>query len=253
MTQALIKQTPVTAPTRQSVPGSILDCATVIDTDNLWSNFADGMWTSASCGINHIIAKPLCDDTGYTNANKTFDMSPGWNTGHHFALYRTLRCNAVGLTLGEAELVTAFNAAEGLSVATAIANIYSADADAAPVPTGTSAACNFGGLVDYVFANYGAAPIFLLPASQAIALQASHVLDDRLQWAGGGCVAIGSGLTDAFAFGSMVIMRTPLIVQTIVNPSDNQVSLLVERMYEVGVDCDFVAKAPAEFNCGATP
>lgn len=257
---AMIRQRAVAAPTRQPPPGSVLDCATVIEVDNLWNTFGDGFWAGVSCGSNTIIPKPLCTDTGYTAPSKSF-TNPTWTHAHDFGVYRAVSCKAVGFDTQPSDLEAAFDAAEGLSVAKAISDIYqptAADATAgySGGAVSGSAVCGFGALLGHALANYGAAATFLLPIGVAVVLQGSQVLrlepDGSLRSAGG-CVAITSVLPSMLALGSIVILRTPRITREVVKPSTNEVFMLTERAYQVGVDCDYAAKAPTAVDCAVLP
>jgi hypothetical protein len=255
MTTILQPRAPVAAPVHQAPPGSILDCATVIDVDSLWDVSAAQLWASAGCGTSTIIANPLCTDPGYAAPSKTF-APPAWNVPHNFAVYRALSCKTIGFDLTTADLEAAFAAAEGRAVGKALSNIYEPSAHAV---TGTGGAmCAFGALADYALDNYGGAPTFLLPTTVAVALQAGQVLQPKpgggYQSALGGCIAIGAGLPSALAFGSIVIQRSALVSVEVVNPTTNDLQYLCERVYLVGVDCDFVAKVSGiTANCAAMP
>lgn len=261
MTAAMVRQQAVTAPTRQPPPGSILDCATVIETPSLWGNYKDGFWSGVGCGKNTILPDPLCGGSGYVaHPNKTF-LGPVWTHAHNFAVYRGVACNSVGFDATEADLENAFDAAEGLAVARAISDIYqptAADASAgySGGAVSGSAVCAFGSLVGHALQNYGAMATFLLPAGTAVALQAAHVLEANggsLTAAAGGCVAIAPQLPSMLALGALVILRTPRVTQRVFNPLTNQASLLTERVYQVGVDCDYAAKAPIVVDCAQLP
>lgn len=254
----IVRQNPVVRPQRQGPPGSILDCATVIDVDNLWTNYSEGFWDSAGCGSNTIIATPLCTQDGYEAPIQKQFPPPVWSHAHTFAVYRAISCNLVGFDLTLADLQVAYEASEGRAVAKAIWDIY--DPLAYDVPTaGGYAMCAFGDLAEYTLEEYGGSPTFLLPAGMAVALQSDRVFNPSAgggyNTAIGGCIAIGAGMTTALALGMVVILRTPVVAQEAIsmNPATNEQFYLVERTYQVGVDCDFAAKVPVTRNCEAMP
>jgi len=262
MTAAMVRQRAVAAPMRQPLPGSILDCATVIEVDNLFNNYADGAWVSVACGPDRIIAAPLCSDAGGgLHPSKTFD-APTWAKSHNFALYRGVACSAVGFESTLSDLEAAFDLAEGLAVAKAISDIYqptAADATAgySPGTLSGSGVCAFAALAGHAVTNYGAQPTYLLPVASAVALTASQVLralpNAQLAHAAGGCVALTPSLPSMLALGSVVIWRTPRVTQEVINPTTNQLSLLTERTYQVAVDCDYASKAPTTIDCAVLP
>lgn len=246
------------APAITSFTSSLLDVAAV--TDNFaWLDGAD-LFDSYNCMKFQATANFCAPSV------KTFSNVAGWQQGFRFAAYGGVKCSTVGLDMArqESEVRRVFEAGESTAVERAMmatrfkanGTLWGAPVDITPAGGAVKPAVGVALLEGFGGDNYVGMPTIHMPrtiGSLLMGVQGAAFDGTVLQTKLGSKIAVGvgydfpnNGPTGAaaptgekwiYATGEVVIGRSDVIVQQVVDPQNNDVYVLAERGYIAAVDC----------------
>lgn len=247
------------APTITSFTSSLLNVATV--TDNFkWLDGAD-LFDSYNC-MKFQSATTFCTP----DVAKTFSNVAGWQQGFRFAAYGGVKCSTVGLDMArqDTEVRRVFEAGESTAVERAMMSTrFKANGSAWPAPVDITPA---GGAVKpalgvallegFAGDNYVGMPTIHLPrtiGSILMGVQGAAFDGTVLQTKLGSKIAVGVGYDFPnlgptgvaaptgekwiYATGEVIVGRSDMVLQQVVDPQNNDVYMLAERGYIAAVDC----------------
>jgi hypothetical protein len=253
-----------TRPALRQRQGTILDIATVIDTnEGLWPTTGDPLGTadyqSFACGGTpyYLTGASFCTPT----ANKTF-ASAGWSYAKPFSVYRGVSCKSVGFDWDQVEndIEVAFAAIEASAVESAVGDIFGNDGDTVD-GTAVDLPIALGNLEQHAANFYGFEPILFMSRRMAATMcgrglvvgtdGALHTcLGTRVVGAGGydgtvGPAATSPGQEWIHAFGEITLRRSAVETFKTLDQTTNDIHVLAERAYAATVDCGYVASSLA--------
>lgn len=264
MTITPVQRVSLTAPTPTPLRGVLLDAISTVDgVPDL--NFTENQYESYNCLTTGYRAVYPCPTPDPLPPAKTFN-TPAWQDGFKFAAYGGVRCSSVGFDLefAQAELTRVFDVMESKSIAQGLMeNRFRALADYWPAPTDITPA---GGAV---VPKVGLALIEGLASTQYAGVPTIHVprsigsllIDggsiafkgDRLETGLGAKVAADGGYESNFGpdgvaapagekwiygTGEVQAQRSaPVFQEWAINMSNNDITILRERVYVLTVDC----------------
>jgi|KBSMisStandDraft_5_1062788.scaffolds.fasta_scaffold45569_2 hypothetical protein len=248
MTVGVVQKTGVPfSPPSRTPHGSILDYATIIE-DVSFLDPVGLVWSYNCIGID--VDEVAC--AGFKGLTKRFDP-PSSVDGAMFVVQGGVTCKPFGFSGDDPALRAAFNVqeAEGVSIGLHDA-LFDTAVDLTP-GTGTSVSpiIALGLLEGYGYSRYSGQPIIHLGpsmVSQLAVTNAIKVEGTKITTALGTPVAVASGNETktagkldqdqwAFVTGAIVLARGPVTLESQLNRTTNDISVLYERLYVAGIDC----------------
>jgi hypothetical protein len=247
MTVGVVQQTGVPfSPPSRTPHGSVLDHATIRE----GVSFLDpaGLVWSYNC-IGMDVDEVAC--AGFKGLTKRFDP-PSSSNGAMFVIQGGVRCKPFGFSGDDPALRAAFDAMEPEGVSTGLHDaLFDTAVDLTPTSGGVSPVVSLGLLESYGYLNYAGLPIIHLGPgmiSQLAASRAIEVTDGKLHTALGTPVAVSSGYETksggkldqnqwAFVTGAIVLARSEVTLESQIDRSTNDITVLYERLYVAGIDC----------------
>jgi hypothetical protein len=240
---------PVQAPTRRPRQGGIKTVAGEFVPVNRLAivNGAGGLaWEDSGCGLPKV-TRAGCYDDVIAAADKTFDgVTRRTSIGDPFARYAGVECWLGGDDDGSylEQASTLLEQGEDRAVESAL---WAWAAAAATPGTATSWAQGIALAEDVADANYVGAPVILMSrfaAEQAYAAGAITREDGRLVTGNGNWVlSTGAGpdgeRNRILAVGALAVYASTEVRASVTQHTDNLAAAIAERLYAVGVDCDY--------------
>jgi hypothetical protein len=247
MTVGLVQPTgvPFTPPSR-APRGTVLDYATIRE-DVSFLDPAGLVWSYNCIGMD--VDEVAC--AGFKGLTKRFD-SPSSSDGAMFVVQGGVTCKPFGFSGDDPALRAAFDALEGEGVSIGLHDaLFDTAVDITPTAGSVSPVIALGLLESYGYLNYAGQPIIHLGpgvVSQLAASRAIEVSNGQLHTALGTPVAVSSGYETktagkldqdqwAFVTGAIVLARSPVTLESEINRSTNDITVLYERLYVAGIDC----------------
>lgn len=235
---------PIRPPVREPISG-IMQVATVIEGVGLLS--PDGMIESYNCmGID--VTEVDCD--GFTGQSKRFD-APSFADGAMFVVQSGMTCKPFGFDGNDPQLRRAFDVKENEGVSIGLHDFVLDTATdvspGSPVPPAVA----LGILEGVGLTEYSGEPIIHLGPGTLAQLTVNGAIakvGNRLETHLGtpvvpnlGVETKTGGVLDpsqwAFVTGAVVVARSEVFQGTQIDRNTNDVTVLFERLYAVGVDC----------------
>lgn len=256
-------ETEVARPTVTALPSRLLDVATVVDRPHLQIGATNAMFSSLRC-VTPYGVQWICDVE--TPDDKTFDDTPGWQSGAPFIGALGTMCKAIGYDFSEQESLAseAFDESESKFIEASFAaarfhaetDLWAAPTDVTPTPgTAVTPEVGLALLEGHAALNYAGVPtihtsrtiVSLLAQDGGVDLNGSVITSELgSKFASGGGyealtgpdeVAPDAGEYWMYATGEVVILRGEKFVRQEMDRSTNEVFILVERPYIGVVDC----------------
>jgi len=247
MTVGVVQQTGVPfSPPSRTPHGSILDYATIRE-DVSFLDPVSLVWSYNCIGID--VDEIAC--AGFKGLTKRFD-SPSSTDGAMFVIQGGVTCKPFGFSGDDPALRAAFNAVEPEGVSTGLHDaLFDTAVDLTPATTGVSPVIALGLLESYGYGRYAGQPIIHLGpgmVSQLAASRAIEVNNGKMTTLLGTPVVASIGYETktagkldqnqwAFVTGAVMLARSPVTLESQIDRTTNDISVLYERLYVAGIDC----------------
>lgn len=234
----------VTAPQRQPRVGGIKSVVSFTDEPRL-GHEKELAWEGSDCGFPHT-TRAGCTDEIVAAADKEFDGSFQFSTiVAPFAQYKGVQCFLGGDEDGpsyEEQAKAALELAEDREIE---AKLWAWVEDATDAATSVDLVAALAAVEQEADADYVGAPLILMSRADAVQLKAKGVLEIRengtLHTASGNRVLASS----SFAVGAVgavgwpAVYASPVLSGRAPHHTQNLDMALAERVYTIGVDCEY--------------
>lgn len=241
---------PVQAPVRKPRQGGIRDIVgQFVNEPRLAAvSQAGGLsWEDSTCGFPRTTRAGCYDDAVAAVEKYGDSVNQYTSIGEPFAQYAGVECWIGGDSEGASFQEQARQKLEAGEERLIEGNLWTWASDADVTGSAASIAAAIGDAEEYADDNYVGQPILLLSRRGADLAFAASVLtreNGRLVTPNGTPVlasgAFTSGPADEVAIiGGLLVLASPIVAHQAPNLSDNTALAIAERVYAVGVDCDF--------------